>query len=192
MRPSLPDLAPGQDTVVAKAVRDPVAVLPIGQQFHSDAVRMDGHELGDLAPAVGEDLVVGVAPQSQMSLQHLPPLERVLKPVGPLGQQVMQPVVSDPVLAPVASSAIHDHGQRGHGLGQDAHAGVDSSQSQRPIRRDPHPRGAARGDRLKEEVTPGGSIVAGGLEAAKKTEQSHVVRASAIRSRIPAPQSPRA
>ena len=98
------------------------------QSGGADAIKLD-----DLATRVGDDLVVGIAAQSQMALQHLAPLEGILVPVGPAAQQVMQPVVGHPVLAAVCPVAVQDQWQRRHGLRQDAHACVHRRQAQGTI-----------------------------------------------------------
>ena len=108
----MPDRASGQDDLGARPGSYPVAVFARGQQLDLDPVRMDRHQLDDLATRVGDDLVVGVAAQSQVALQHLTPLERILKPVRPLGHQAIKPMVRDLVLAAIRAALINHQRQR--------------------------------------------------------------------------------
>ena len=134
---------------------------------------MDRDQLGDLASAVGQDLAKGVATQGQVPLQHLAPLERVLVPIGLLAQQPVEPVVRHPVLAAICSSTVDHQWQRGHGLRQDAHAGIDGCQAHGRIGRDAHARDTAHRYRLKKEIAPWGAITCGSFESVKEVEDSH-------------------
>ena len=127
--PQVPDLATRQDQLVTRLVLDPVAVVTFSEQLHAHPIRMNWDQLGDLASAVGQDLTESIAAQGQVPLQHLAPLERVLVPVGLLAQQPVEPVVRHPVLAAVCSSAVDHQWERGHGLRQYAHAGIDRCQA---------------------------------------------------------------
>ena len=151
----MPYLPAWQDDLRARLIPNAVAVVARGQQLHPYPIWVNRDQLGDLSPAVGQDLAEGVTPQGQMPLQHFAPLEWVLVAVGPFAQQLVEPVVRHPVLAAVLAGPVDHQGERRHGLREDAHASVDRSQAHGRIGRDTHARDASSRDRLEIEIPPG-------------------------------------
>ena len=169
----MPDIPARQDCFVAKSVCHPVAKLTRAQYFHPHSVRMDGHQLHDLTAGVGDDLAIRVAAQRQMALQHLPPLERVLVPVGPAAKQGVKPVIGDPVFSSIDPLSVEHDGKRCHRLGQDTHAGINRRESKRCIRGDANATGCPGRYGLKPEVPPSRAVIAGRPESVEEAEKSH-------------------
>ena len=151
----VPNLAAGVVVPDVALVGVDVAVItPAFDHLNFHAVGVKRQKLGDFAPAVGGDLVEGVAAQRQVSLHHQAPLKRVLEAVGAPAQQPVKPVVSvvraGGAIRPVAVQ-VERHDRKA--FGQHLDAGVHRAERERAFAGHVHARGRLGAERHEPEVS---------------------------------------